>query len=103
MATDNQKSSKKVMNPGKEISESTAEEFGKKILASLEGGMKDLVIDMNGVEVVDALGLGTLAAAQNSLENVGGALTIRNSSEDISALLKTMGFDRHLAVQMGDQ
>ena len=93
------KPSKKTMKPGKNIVASMVKDFRKKLLKSVESGITDLTLDFTGVEIVDSVGLGVLIAAHNSLNNAGGKLTIKNTSEDICKLFRTMSLDQHFEVK----
>ena len=92
------KTTKKTVKPGKDIVASMAEDFRKKLLKLVDQGIKSLTIDFANVRMVDSVGLGVLIAAHNSLKEVGGSLNIKNVSEDIYKLLKTMRLDQHFEV-----
>ena len=92
------KATKKTMKPGKDIVASMADEFRKKLLKAVDQGIKSLTIDLTGVEMIDSVGLGVLIAAHNSLKEAEGSLSVKNVSEDIYKLLKTMRLDQHFEV-----
>ncbi|MBW2609239.1 MAG: STAS domain-containing protein [Deltaproteobacteria bacterium] len=98
MATARKKSTKKTIKPGKDIIASMAEDFKAKLLKLVEQGIKNLTIDFKGVNMVDSVGLGVLIATHNSLDSVGGELTIKNVSHDIYNLFMTMRLDQHFEV-----
>ena len=91
---------KKTIKPGKDIVASGAEDFKKKLLKIVKQGIKELTIDLTGVEMVDSVGLGVLIATHNSLEDMGGKLKIKNVPEDIFNLIKAMRLDQHFEVSM---
>ena len=93
------KSMKKTIKPGKDVVASMVEDFRKKLLDFMKDGIKDLTIDLTGVKMVDSMGLGVLIATHNSLEDVGGRLKIKNVSEDIYNLFRTMRLDQHFEVK----
>jgi len=86
------------IKPQSDVVASMAGEFKADLKAVLDQGIKDLTIDLQGVEMIDSVGLGVLIAACNSLRRVGGSLTIRNASKDIHSVFKTMRLDRHFTV-----
>ncbi len=100
MAKAKKKTTKKTIKPNKDIIAPMAEDFRKTLLALFEQGIIELTIDLDGVEMVDSVGLGVLIAAHNSLEKAGGSLTIKNVSRDIYTLFNTMRLDQNIAVKM---
>ncbi len=92
----------KTVTPGMDIVASMAEEFRAELLKSVEGGVKELTADLDGVGMVDSVGLGVLIAAHNSLQKNDGVFTVINASEDIYKLFKVMRLDRHFEVKMAE-
>ncbi len=99
MARAKKHSTKKVVKPGEDIIASMAGEFREKLLKLVEKGIKDLIIDLSGVEMVDSVGLGVLIATHNSVSKAEGKLTIKNVPENIYKLFKTMRLDQHFEVK----
>ena len=98
MAKEKKKVTKKTIKPGKDIVASMAEGLREKLLKMISQGIKDLTIDLAGIEMIDSVGLGVLIATYNSLDDVGGSLKLKNVSEDIYNLIKTMRLDKHFEV-----
>ena len=92
----------KTVTPGIDIVASMAEEFRAELLKSVEEGVKELTADLDGVGVVDSVGLGVLIATHNSLQKNDGVFTVINASEDIYKLFKVMRLDRHFEVKMAE-
>ena len=90
----------KTVTPGKDIVASMAENFRFELLKFIEEGVKELTVDINGVGLIDSVGLGVLIAAHNSLQKNGGVFNVINASEDIYKLFKVMRLDRHFEVKM---
>ena len=88
-----------VIKPGKDVVASMAEEFKKNLLDLIKNGIKELAIDLSGVEVVDSVGLGVMIATHNTLSKSGGKLKVINASEDICRLFQTMRLDQHFEIQ----
>lgn len=64
----------------------------------IDAGIRDLVVDLNGVQMVDSAGLGLLISAHNSLRKAGGQLSIVRASPDVYELLRTMRIHQHFSV-----
>jgi len=90
----------KTVKPGKDIVTSMAENFKGELLNFIKEGVKELTVDINGVGMIDSVGLGVLIAAHNSLKKNGGIFNVINASEDIYKLFKVMRLDRHFEVTM---
>lgn len=87
-----------VVKPGRDIVSSMANAFKAELKNLLDQGIKDLTMDLDGVEMIDSIGMGLLIAAHNSLAKVGGALRVINPSPDILGLMRTMRLDKHFEV-----
>ncbi len=87
-----------VVKPGRDIVSSMAQDFKTELKELVDQGIKDLTIDLDGVEMIDSIGMGLLIAAHNSLTKNGGRLRVVNSGEDILRLLRTMRLDKHFEV-----
>jgi len=62
-------------------------------IAAAEG---DVIVDMSGVEVIDATGLGMLTAAHLRAERSGRHLVLSNCSDDVRRLLAVTHLNRVL-------
>ena len=69
------------------------------LLDMIQNGRTDLVIDMDGVTMIDSAGLGVPIATQNSLDKLQKTLTLVNVAESIQKILKVMRFDKHFEVR----
>jgi anti-sigma B factor antagonist len=58
----------------------------------------DVVVDMAGVEVIDAAGLGMLTAAHLRAERAGRHLVLRHCSDDIRRVLAVTHLNRVLYI-----
>lgn len=90
-----------VVKPGRDIVSSMAQEFKVELKELADKGVKDLTVDLAGVEMIDSIGMGLLIAAHNSLAKNGGKLRVANPSDDILRLLRTMRLDKHFEVDAG--
>jgi anti-sigma B factor antagonist len=64
----------------------------------VEEGVRDLVVDLADVRMVDSSGIGLLISAYNSLRKVGGRLAVIHASADILELFRTMRMHQHFSV-----
>jgi len=61
-----------------------------------------LVVDFEGVNAIDSIGLGVLISARNRLKKSGGELVVTNVSKDIFHLLQQMHLDCHIVFKPAD-
>jgi anti-anti-sigma factor len=65
---------------------------------AIEAGVDDLVVDMSGVELMDATGLGVLVGSHRRAERAGRRLVLENVPERIERLLLATRLHRVLCV-----
>ena len=65
---------------------------------AIEAGVDDLVVDMSGVELMDATGLGVLVGSHRRAERAGRRLVLQNVPERIDRLLLATRLHRVLCV-----
>jgi anti-anti-sigma factor len=61
-------------------------------------GVRDLVIDLANVQMVDSMGIGLLISTHNSLRRVGGQLAVIHASKEILDLFMAMRIHQHFSV-----
>ena len=83
--------------PG-ELNEVTVPLLRQELNALVAGGCRDLVVDLNRVKSIDAVGLGVLCAAHTTLKREQGALSLVNTSPELYALFHRTGLSRHFTV-----
>jgi len=64
-----------------------ASSLNSKLHELVEGGRKQIVIDLARVQFMNSSGLGLLIGGVSALKNAGGALKIANASEKIATLI----------------
>jgi anti-anti-sigma factor len=90
---------KAVIRPaGDNIVAASIPEMRLKMRGVLDEGVRELVVDLTGVQMVDSSGIGLLISAYNSLRKVGGHLEVIHASADILALFQTMRMHQHFSV-----
>jgi len=65
---------------------------------AIEAGIEDLLLDLGGVELVDATGLGVLVGAHRRAERAGRRLVLRNVPERIDRLMLATRLHRVLTI-----
>ncbi len=76
----------------------TAPSLGALLWNLIDRCHTDVVIDLLGVEFMDASGLGVIASASALVQPVGGALSIRSPSAAARRLLKIAGMSELIAI-----
>jgi anti-anti-sigma factor len=88
-----------VVRPGRDIVASSVEEFRAEWKRALAPGTASLTVDLDGVEMIDSVGLGLLIATHNTLGKAGGKLRVSGASPDILGLFRTMRLDKHFILE----
>jgi anti-sigma B factor antagonist len=90
---------KAVLRPaGNEIVAASIPELRSKMRGMVAEGVRELVVDMTDVHMVDSSGIGLLISAYNSLSRVGGRLAVIHASAEILELFQTMRIHQHFSV-----
>ncbi len=91
--------SKAVIRPaGEDIVAASVPELRVRMREIVAQGVRELVLDLTEVQMVDSSGIGLLMAACNSLRKTGGQLAIIHASEDILDLFRSMRMHQHFSV-----
>lgn len=98
MSTINYQGDNAVISPENDIVASVAPQFREKLKEIVDRGVKELIVDLTQVEMIDSIGMGLLIATHNSLSKAGGKLSLINASTDIFGLLRTMRLDKHFLI-----
>ena len=88
-----------IVKPGKDVVASMADEFKNELKAQLHGSSGGITIDLEGVSMVDSVGIGVIIATHNSLSNQNRKLKVVNIAKDIYDLFTTMRLDRHFTLE----
>lgn len=78
---------------------STVAELREVLVAAAETGQGDVVVDLAGVEIIDASGLGVLVGAHRLAMRRGRQLVLRNVPPRIERALVATRLNRVLAVE----
>jgi anti-sigma B factor antagonist len=91
-----------VVKPGKNVVASMANEFRSQLHWLVQESPHELVIDLDGVEMVDSVGISIIIATHNSLDEVGGCLRLTNVASDIYTLFTIMRLDNHFTIEKNE-
>jgi len=91
-----------IVKPGKDLVASVVSEFSDELKQLIQNSPKEVVVDLEGVDMVDSLGMGVLIAAHNSLTAKNSALKIINIKPDIYNAFVTMRLNHHFTIEKAD-
>jgi len=83
-----------VVRPQGDIVASVVQPLREELLSLVDESPGTLVMDLQGVGMIDSIGLGVLIATYNSLKKTGGDFKVVNASDDLMGLFRTMRLDR---------
>ena len=88
-----------IIKPGVDVVASMAEEFKTELLSVINDSTAEVVIDLNGVGMVDSVGIGVIIAAHNTLNQSDRKLKVINVTKDVYGLFTTMRLNRRFTVE----
>lgn len=83
---------------GEDVVAASVPELRTTMRTALDQGVRDLVMDLSHVHMVDSSGIGLLISAHNSLTQLGGKLSVVHASRDILDLFHMMRIHQHFSV-----
>ncbi len=90
---------KAVVRPeGSDIVAATVPELRSRMRGILAEGVREMVVDLANVRMVDSCGIGLLISAHNSLRKAGGRLALIHASVELLELFRTMRMHQHFSV-----
>jgi anti-anti-sigma factor len=99
MITVTREDNRVVVRPsGNHIVAASIPELRSQMRGMVEEGVRDLVVDLDGVNMVDSSGIGLLISAYNSLRKVGGRLAVIHASAELLELFQSMRLHQHFSV-----
>ncbi len=90
---------KATIKPGVDVVASMAENFKNELLSAINDSEEDFTIDLQGVEMVDSVGIGVIIAAHNTLNQSDRSLKVINVIKDVYGLFTTMRLNRRFDVE----
>ena len=94
----NRKDTKAVVQPDTDIVAGSVTELRSAFRGLVADGVREMVINLSNVNMIDSSGIGLLIAAHNSLARLGGHLSVTGASRDILELLHAMRIHQHFSV-----
>ncbi len=88
-----------IIKPGTDVVASMAEEFKNELLSIINDSSAEVVIDLDGVDMVDSVGIGVIIAAHNTLTQSDRKLRVINVAKDVYGLFTTMRLNRRFTVE----
>ncbi|MBZ5728838.1 MAG: STAS domain-containing protein [Acidobacteriia bacterium] len=87
-----------LVRPGGNVVAASADSLRSAMREAVAGGVREMVVDLTGVEMIDSSGLGVLVSAHNSLNKLGGSLAVVHASKEILDLFRLMRIHQHFSV-----
>ncbi len=91
------------IKPRKDVIASMAEEFKQELLSMINDTYNEIIIDLEGVEMIDSIGIGVICATHNSINKTGGTIKVTNVSNDIYKAFKAMRLHHHFTIDKTPQ
>lgn len=88
-----------IIRPGTDVVASMAESFKGELLSAINSSSGVLVIDLEGVDMVDSVGIGVILACHNTLNQADRKLKVINVTKDVYGLFTTMRLNRRFTVE----
>ena len=83
-----------VIELGGEVDLYTAPEFKERMVQVIDGGKKQVVVDLSKATFIDSTTLGVLVGGVKRLRPVGGSLALVCSDQNILKIFEITGLDR---------
>jgi len=93
-----QEDNRAVIRPEADIVAASVADLRSRMRGLIGAGVRDLVVDLSAVRMVDSAGLGLLISAHNSLRKAGGQISVVHASPDVYELFRTMRIHQHFSV-----
>ena len=88
-----------IIKPGMDVVASMAEDFKSELLSMINESSAEIVINLEGVEMVDSVGIGVIIAAHNTLNQSDRKLKVINVAKDVYSLFTTMRLNRRFTIE----
>ena len=99
MTTVTREGDKVVIRPaGADIVAASVQELRSTMRGVVEAGIRELVVDLAEIQMVDSSGIGLLISAYNSMRKTGGSLAVIHASAEILELFQTMRMHQHFSI-----
>ncbi len=82
-----------------DVTATTEKNIRQSLRELVTGNVKELIVDLAGVRMVDSVGIGLFISAHNSLRKIGGVLVLINTSKDLLDLFTNMRLNQHFTIK----
>jgi anti-anti-sigma factor len=89
---------KATLVPAGDVLTTTVEVLKPQLKDMVRGGVDTIVFDLERVGIVDSAGIGLLVATHNSVEKVGGSISVIRASKGLVDLFKALRLDQRFPV-----
>jgi anti-sigma B factor antagonist len=89
----------RVLEVSGEIDVYTAPQLRERLIALVEDGARQVVVDLSRVEFLDSTGLGVLVGALKRLRGVNGDLSLVCAQERLLKIFRITGLDRVFTIR----
>ncbi len=89
---------KATITPGQDLVSGHVQSFKNELTQLINDGVKDMVIDLSNVEMLDSFGIGVILYTFKNLRKNSGSLKIVKASDDILHMFTLISLDKHFAV-----
>jgi anti-sigma B factor antagonist len=89
----------RVLEVSGEIDVYTAPQLRERLIALVEDGARQVVVDLSRVEFLDSTGLGVLVGALKRLRGVNGDLALVCAQERLLKIFRITGLDRVFTIR----
>jgi anti-sigma B factor antagonist len=89
----------RVLEVSGEIDVYTAPQLRERLIALVEDGARQVIVDLNRVEFLDSTGLGVLVGALKRLRGVNGELALVCDQERLLKIFRITGLDRVFTIR----
>ena len=103
MSTIQRENQRAVVRPISNIVVSQVQELRGELKELINDEVREIVVDLTDVLMIDSIGLGVLIATHNSLKKVGGTFSVVNASRDLYELFASMRLTQHFTVTSVDK
>ena len=80
-----------VLRPGPRLDVATSPEFETAVLDVFEGGVRNLVVDLSGVEYISSVGLGAVLKCAKSAQEAKGRAALAGLTEPVAKVFEISG------------
>lgn len=81
----------------------TVIEFEKAVNAAVDGGVRQVVLDISGLSYISSAGIGAMMGLTRKLSQGGGDLVLLNPTPKVLAILEGLGFTKIFKIASSEE